>query len=187
MARNSTNEYNDLYDRNIICLEVPGKVEYRNVVVRAVSIACKLAIPAGHHPGTCGDDLRIALVSAVGEAYNNIASHGYAGRKAGWVQLRIVRRLRRLRVELRDTGASFDPTQVPPPDLASLPESGLGIFVMRAMVDELSYVPGCPNLLILVKYLGGEIESELGPTSNGATEIGQPAIDGQLVHDDRLT
>ena len=57
-----------------------------------------------------------------------------------------------LEVEMRDTGASFDPDKVPVPDLAGLPESGMGLFIMRSFVDELSYAPGDPNVLIMRKF-----------------------------------
>jgi serine/threonine-protein kinase RsbW len=56
-------------------------------------------------------------------------------------------------VEIKDTGASFDPAQALPPDLTALPESGVGIFLMRSMVDEVFYVAGCPNVLTLVKHI----------------------------------
>jgi serine/threonine-protein kinase RsbW len=139
-----------------VCLEVPGKIECREVVLRTVSAACRL-IPRGTQKEPVrGCDFRTNVVSAVGEAYNNIVLHGYAGREPGAVQMKIENCPECLRVVLSDTGASFDPSQAPPPDLAALPESGLGIFVMRSMVDELSYVAGTPNVLTLVKHLDGQ-------------------------------
>jgi anti-sigma regulatory factor (Ser/Thr protein kinase) len=40
--------------------------------------------------------------------------------------------------------------------------SGLGIFVMRSMVDELSYVAGATNVLTLVKRVDGPGETDVG-------------------------
>jgi serine/threonine-protein kinase RsbW len=133
-----------------VCLEVPAKLGCRNVVMRTLSAVCKLAASECE-----GQDAAFSmnLLSAVGEAYNNIVLHGYAGRPPGPVQLKIRNCFRCVRVEIRDMGASFDPAQAPAPDLASLPESGIGIFLMRSMVDEVSYVAGRPNVLTLVKRL----------------------------------
>jgi serine/threonine-protein kinase RsbW len=93
------------------------------------------------------------VVSAVGEAYSNIVLHGYAGREPGSIEMQIENSSEGMRVMMRDTGTSFDPSQTPVPDLDALPESGLGIFIMRSFVDEVTYVPGSPNTLTLVKRL----------------------------------
>ena len=58
-------------------------------------------------------------------------------------------------VELRDYGAGFDPDAVPEPDFDSLPECGLGIFIMKAFMD-IRYSPGRPNVLTLSKCLAAE-------------------------------
>jgi serine/threonine-protein kinase RsbW len=134
-----------------ICLEVPGKLECRNLVMRVVSAACRSV-------GCKGDELDseigVRVLSAVGEAYNNIVLHGYSGRAPGSVQLKIRNCPKCVQVEMKDMGASFDPTQIPPPDLTALPESGMGFFLIRSLVDEVSYVAGSPNMLTMVKYVG---------------------------------
>lgn len=139
----------------VVCLEVPGRIECRDVVVRTASAACKLIATVTQQQGPNGDDLPMHVVSAVSEAYNNIVLHGYAGREPGSVQMTIEKCPGCVRVVLKDTGASFDPSQSLPPDLDALPVSGLGIFVMRSMVDELSYVAGSTNVLTLVKHFVG--------------------------------
>jgi len=140
---------------NIICLEVPGKIEFRDMVLRTVSSACKLVIPDAGARGSRGSEFSAHLVSAVGEAYNNIVLHGYAGREAGSVKMQIENCSEWMRVIIKDSGASFDPSQAAPPDLDSLPESGLGVFIMRSFVDEVTYVAGPPNVLTLLKRLDG--------------------------------
>jgi len=52
-----------------------------------------------------------------------------------------------LRIE--DYGRSFDPLSVCLPDLDALPESGLGVYIMRSLMDEVTYQAGCPNVLKL--------------------------------------
>jgi serine/threonine-protein kinase RsbW len=150
LTPNSTAEYSKPNGCDDVYLEVPGKIECRNVVMCAVSAVCNL--PLGVAPGQ-ESDVSVQVLSAVGEAFNNIVLHGYAGREPGLIQVKIRNSCRCVRVEIRDTGSSFDPVEAPAPDLASLPESGLGIFLMRSMVDEVSYVAGCPNVLTLVKRL----------------------------------
>ena len=89
----------------------------------------------------------------MGEAYNIIALHGYAGREPGTIRMEIEQGSDWIRVVLADTGASFDPAGARLPDLDALPESGLGVFIMRSFVDEVTYVPGPPNVLTLFKRL----------------------------------
>jgi serine/threonine-protein kinase RsbW len=158
-------ECNTWYDCNVVSLEVPGKIECRNIVMRTVSAACKLAGLAGRGVGR---DFGADVLSAVGEAYNNIVLHGYAGRKPGSVQMKIRSCPECVQVEIKDTGASFDPAQASPPDLSALPESGIGVFLMRAMVDEVFYVAGCPNVLTLVKHLDNRAEASLANANQGA-------------------
>jgi serine/threonine-protein kinase RsbW len=129
------------------------------MVLRTVSAACKLVMPEASRGGSLHATFSGHVVSAVGEAYNNIILHGYAGRDPGPVQVQIENCPEWIRITIKDTGISFDPAQALLPDLDSLPESGLGIFIMRSFVDEISYVAGSPNVLTLLKRLDGSGES----------------------------
>jgi serine/threonine-protein kinase RsbW len=99
------------------------------------------------------------VVSAVGEAFNNIVLHGYAGRDDGVIEMEIRTRRDRISVELRDYGTSFDLTSVPEPDFESMPESGWGLYIMKAYMN-ISYRPGRPNVLTLTKTLESGDSSE---------------------------
>ena len=149
---------------NIIRLEVPGKIECRDMVLRTVSSACKLIIPDTGVGSARYSEFTAHMVSAVGEAYNNIVLHGYAGRIPGSVQVQIENCREWMRVMIKDTGTSFDPSKALPPDLETLPESGMGVFIMRSFVDEVAYVAGPPNVLTLLKRLDGNDAKEI----NGA-------------------
>ncbi|HEX7505314.1 MAG TPA: ATP-binding protein [Polyangia bacterium] len=140
---------------NVICLEVPGIIECRDMTLRTVSAACKLVMPEPRIRETRHSEFIMHVVSAVGEAYNNIVLHGYAGREPGTVHMQIENCSEWMRVMMKDTGVSFDPCQAIPPDLQTLPESGMGIFIMRSFVDEITYVAGPPNVLTLFKRLDG--------------------------------
>lgn len=59
-----------------------------------------------------------------------------------------------LTIRLFDTGKGFDPLNEPKPDLASLPESHMGLFIVREFMDEVTYRRGVsplPNVLTLTK------------------------------------
>ena len=145
--------------RNVICLEVPGIIDCRDLMLRTVSAACKLVMPDARAREARHLEFITHVVSAVGEAYNNIVLHGYAGREPGTVHMQIENGCEWMRVIMKDTGMSFDPSQATPPDLAALPESGMGIFIMRSFVDEITYVAGSPNILTLFKRFDGSNRS----------------------------
>jgi serine/threonine-protein kinase RsbW len=135
----------------VVRLEVPGVIRYRDLVLRAVSAACKVGAQESGVDGEVAQELSVAIISAVGEAFNNIALHGYAGREPGFIRLEMDVEAEGVRVRLEDQGRSFDPASAASPDLDSLPESGMGVFILRSMMDEVTYVPGAPNTLTLFK------------------------------------
>jgi len=142
------------------------------MTLRTVSAACKLVMPDQRAREGRHLEFITHIVSAVGEAYNNIVLHGYAGREPGTVHMQIENCCEWMRVMIKDTGVSFDPSQALPPDLESLPESGMGIFIMRSFVDEITYVAGSPNILTLFKRLDGSNASSINgprlPVPDGA-------------------
>ena len=85
------------------------------------------------------------VVSAVGEAFNNVAVHAYANH-SGNVDFEISADDRALTIRMSDTGLGFEPEAVPKPDLPSLPERTMGLFIIRSFMDEVVYVPGSPNV-----------------------------------------
>ena len=87
-----------------------------------------------------GDIFKVQL--AVDEACTNIFEHAYSG-KGGIVAISCELQDNDFVITLRDSGIPFDPSSVPPPDLeADLDErsiGGLGIFLMRKLMDDVSY------------------------------------------------
>ena len=80
-------------------------------------------------------DLELAVV----EAANNIVLHGYSG-AAGRISLQAVKSDDRLCVELVDTGAPIPAASLERPASAEhCAESGRGLAIIRACVDELAY------------------------------------------------
>jgi serine/threonine-protein kinase RsbW len=131
-------------------MQMLGLLEHRDVALRAVSAACKLVTRRPQRPEW--NEFRMHVVSAVGEAFNNIVLHGYAGRDDGVIEIDIRTHPDEITVELRDYGESFDLDAVATPDLDLLPESGLGIFIIKAFMS-IRYHPGRPNVLTLSKSL----------------------------------
>jgi serine/threonine-protein kinase RsbW len=132
----------------VIRLRVPGALEYRDLAIRAVAAACKLVgAPDGHREF---DD---QVVSAFGEAFNNAALHSYKGRAPGDVEIEMEISADTITLRLFDFGNSFDIQSVPEPDLDELPESGMGIYIIKSFMDEVSYQAGSPNVLRMTKRL----------------------------------
>jgi serine/threonine-protein kinase RsbW len=97
-----------------------------------------------------------AVHIAVDEAVSNAIVHGYPGGARGEIAVRLGLRPDGVVIEVEDDGAPFDPRQVPPPDLTlpldQRPIGGLGIHLIRSLMDEMSYVRRAGrNVLKLVK------------------------------------
>jgi serine/threonine-protein kinase RsbW len=140
----------------VIKLRVPGALKYRDLAVRAVGAACKL-VGDGDPTGSPGESEREFIdqvVSAFGEAFNNTAIHSYAGRDIGDVEIEIEIGDAHITIRVKDYGNSYDFSSVPTPDLDQLPESGMGLYIIRSFMDEVDYVPGAPNILSMTKRVG---------------------------------
>jgi phosphoserine phosphatase RsbU/P len=111
-----------------------------------------------------------AVQLAVDEACSNIIEHAYEGQPNGRIEITCEMRKEALSIYIRDWGKSFDPSIKSEPNLsANLTErrvGGLGIFLMRKMMDEIHYQaePGQANMLKLVKRRSGH---KLKPMKKG--------------------
>lgn len=104
------------------------------------------------------------VVLAVDEATANIMKHAYGGEPGGEIRFDISADGKRLEVCITDHGEGFDPDRIKDPNMAEHVragrKSGLGIFLMRQIMDEVTYTfrEGVPNRLRLVKYLAPPTE-----------------------------
>ena len=71
-----------------------------------------------------GDEFEAQAVSAFGEAFNNVAIHGYRDLAPGNVDIEISWTQEQIVIEMSDSGRTFDPDATPPPALDELPEGG---------------------------------------------------------------
>jgi serine/threonine-protein kinase RsbW len=135
-----------------------GRLQHRDIVIRSVSAACQRVTSQADNPAS--SEFRAQVITAASEAFNNIVLHSYAGREDGVVEMSIKAKPGLIRIEFRDWGDSFDPDSVPPPDLDELPESGLGVFIMKELM-EFKYEAGPPNVLTLSKVLPAKLAGKL--------------------------
>ncbi|TSA55350.1 MAG: ATP-binding protein [Dehalococcoidia bacterium] len=83
-----------------------------------------------------------AIETAVDEASTNVVKHAYGG-KGGFFQISCALRGTDIIVTIRDRGNKFDPNSVPLPEVVSQLEDrkvgGLGIYMMKKMMDQVDY------------------------------------------------
>lgn len=99
------------------------------------------------------------LQIAVDEAITNIIEHGYAEQPRGSasIDLHVDVTPERFRIEIIDQGTTFDPNKMSDVDIqahaASGSAGGLGVFLMRKIMDQVDYhyKTGKRNQLVLVK------------------------------------
>jgi serine/threonine-protein kinase RsbW len=126
-------------------LSVPGSLRYRDVVLRVVASSCKLMRALSSSKQEASRDLDgfdDKVVSAVGEAFNNVAIHAYRDLPAGSIALEFELAETGITIRLADHGRAFEPKQEKLPDLTALPENHMGLYIMRSFMDEVTYQPG---------------------------------------------
>ena len=153
---------------DMIRISVPGTLRYRDVVLRVVASVCRLvrcdpAVQQEAGQRAHSEDFDDSVVSAVGEAFNNVALHAYGGRSAGTAELEMEIAHDTITIRLLDFGRSFDPAAETSLDLGALHESHMGLYIIRSCVDAFSYArgnpPQSPNVMTLKKsYFAAEIE-----------------------------
>jgi anti-sigma regulatory factor (Ser/Thr protein kinase) len=114
-------------------LEVSGKLENLSVIADFIATTMR----------QIGTEEEIYKVqTAVDEACTNIIQHAYSG-KGGIIAISCQLQDNDIVITITDRGMPFDPGSVPPPDLeADLNHrrvGGLGMYLMRKLMDEVSY------------------------------------------------
>ncbi len=127
-----------------VALKFPAALVYRPVAIDLVSALVGQVAQADR-------DFRNEMVTAFGEAFNNIVIHAYRGRLDGMIEIEAEMAPDRMTLRLIDTGQQVAFNLVQAPDLESLPESGMGVFMIHSLVDDVQYSGGPPNVLFLCK------------------------------------
>jgi anti-sigma regulatory factor (Ser/Thr protein kinase) len=127
--------------------EVPGALDAVEEFCRGLGLAAETA-------------LEVRLVAE--EVLTNLGKYAHAGNDSHGIVLRLSGSTESVRLEFRDQGPAFNPLTAPLPDLTVPPEQrgigGLGLLLVRALVDEATYVrEGNVNTLVLMKRVGSTV------------------------------
>ena len=80
---------------------------------------------------------------ALEEIFLNVVMHGSPQGSRPWVQVSLALAEGGLTMTVEDDGPGFDPLSLPPPDVTAglneRPVGGLGIFLVRQLMDEVTY------------------------------------------------
>ena len=101
-----------------------------------------------------------AIQLAADEASTNIIEHAYAGVENGKIEIECTIDDGELKIVMCDRGKPFNPSSVPEPnvkaDLSDRQIGGLGMYLMRKLMDEVSYETSADmgNILTMVKRKG---------------------------------
>ena len=99
-----------------------------------------------------------AVELSMDEACTNIIEHAYEGIKGGEIECTCNIDDKNLTIIIHDHGKSFNPSSVPLPDLSanldSRPIGGLGIFLMKKLMDEVKFhsYAKSGNKLTMIKH-----------------------------------
>ena len=97
------------------------------------------------------------ILLSVDEVLTNVIRHAYCpacqNRKEK-IHVSIFEHENRIEILIEDKGPCFDPRTIPPPKLPSEKPGGLGIYLVRTLMDEIDHEALKPqgNRLRLVKY-----------------------------------
>jgi len=116
-----------------ISIVLPCDLRYRDAVGAMIQQVCRRLEHEGAEPG-----LGHQVLSAFNEAFNNLSLHG---EEPAPLEVDLDVDGSTLAIEIRDEGEPFNYNEVAAPDLDELPESGLGIFIMRSFMSEVLYEP----------------------------------------------
>jgi serine/threonine-protein kinase RsbW len=136
----------------VVRIDIPATLKHLNIV--GASVAALLERVEGL---TNIDDHIYNTQLAVQEACVNIVNHAYEGcTEDGRIQMSLIidDEPLMLTIILEDNGRSFKPQTVPFPDLENGQVHGYGLYLMRELMDKVTYKSELDcNQWTLIKYL----------------------------------
>ena len=118
---------------------------------------CDFVTPCAKKAGL--DEAEVYAVQlAVDEATTNIIEHGYGQECPSRIDITCEPTKDGIKVVIYDDAAPFDPSSIPEPQvnvsLEDVKPRGLGIYLMRKMMDEVYYqsTPDQGNTLTMIKH-----------------------------------
>lgn len=115
----------------ILTLTIPAAPRLLKVIRCMIAEICQLA----------GFSLkeRDKVCLAVDEACSNIIRHSYKGNPEGQVQITCRLEADKITVSIRDFGEKIDLARVRQPDPDTVKPGGLGVHMIRSIMDEVEY------------------------------------------------
>lgn len=128
----------------MIKIKLPSKPEYVSIARLTASVVSN----------TVGfdieeiDDIKVA----VGEACNNAVMHG-AGQDSEY-EVEFMPGDGKIEIHVKDQGMGFDENKYEEPDLDNLKGNGLGIYIIKSLMDEVDIIGSDQSgtVLKLIKY-----------------------------------
>lgn len=123
---------------NVIMLDIPAGLAHVHILSR-----CACALLENVKDVEEREINLYNLELAIQEISVNIVKHAY-DQMDGRIRMCVTLEEQPLRliVILYDTGKSFDPSQIPHPQLGELQEHGFGLFLVQELMDEVEYNHG---------------------------------------------
>ncbi len=140
-----------LQHSEVIRLDMPARYAYLHLLSEAIAEALRQV-------GVGNETLVYNVQLAAHEVCTNIVGHAYRSRRDGEGRIQATISLHprplRIEIELLDTGEPFEPELVPQPDLSQAQIHGYGLFLIRHLMDRVSYsVHSDGNRWLLLKHL----------------------------------
>ncbi|MCA1905586.1 MAG: response regulator [Desulfarculus sp.] len=121
----------------------------KEMVQEVVQVVARSAVSTGYCRHDLDNNLKLALVEGV----TNAMEHGNRWDERLSVTIQVEMTSDRLQVSIADQGPGFDQSALPDPTHEEnlICERGRGVFLMRAIMDEVTYTPP-GNRLTMVKH-----------------------------------
>ena len=131
-------------NNDVIQIKLPSKPEYVSIARLAASV---ISNTIGFNIEEI-DDIKVA----VGEACNNAVMHG-AGEGSEY-EIKFMPGEGKIEIHVKDQGSGFDENEYEEPDLDNLKGNGLGIYIIKSLMDEVEIIGSDQSgtVLKLIKY-----------------------------------
>ncbi|MDZ4716927.1 MAG: ATP-binding protein [Roseiflexaceae bacterium] len=139
----------------VVRLELPARYTYLHILSDCIADMLRIAELQDREMMVYNIQL------AAHEICANIVNHAYADKHMGEGRIHISLALYpwplRFEIELQDAGESFDPAAVPTPQLQEAQVHGYGLFLVRTLMDTVTYTAQSGNNhWCLIKHLESE-------------------------------
>jgi serine/threonine-protein kinase RsbW len=132
-----------------LALTIPRSLDDLNLATTTAQWVCQ-----GLYKPKLNADIAHAVELCVSESCTNAIKHGGDFVSADNVVIIFLVSKDKLIIQVRDEGPGFNFNDLPLPDFDSHPEGGYGIFIIKSMMDEVSYTKNDNyNVLTMIKYI----------------------------------